>query len=127
AKRAAVGRKYQHQPQAIREVLWRAGSRAHARGDRALREKRGQPGGPARLHGEAQAALRGEMKLKIEAIRARAVAAPMKRPLATSTGSISVAPLLLIDLHTDAGAIGRSYLWTPGEQHLAPLAKLLEA
>ena len=67
------------------------------------------------------------MKLKIEAIRARAVAAPMKRPLATSTGSISVAPLLLIDLHTDAGAVGRSYLWTPGEQHLAPVAKLLEA
>src|SRR5207237_5068384 len=52
---------------------------------------------------------------------------PMKRPLATSTGSIGVAPLLLIDLQTDAGAIGRSYLWTPGEQHLAPLAKLLEA
>ena len=51
----------------------------------------------------------------------------MKRPLATSTGSISVAPLLLIDLHTDAGAVGRSYLWTPGEQHLAPVAKLLEA
>ncbi len=51
----------------------------------------------------------------------------MKRPLATSTGSISVAPLLLIDLHSDAGAIGRSYLWTPGEQHLAPVAKLLEA
>ena len=67
------------------------------------------------------------MKLKIEAIRARAVAVPMKRPLATSTGSIGVAPLLLIDLQTDAGAIGRSYLWTPGEQHLAPLAKLLEA
>ncbi len=51
----------------------------------------------------------------------------MKRPLATSTGSISVAPLLLIDLQTDAGAVGRSYLWTPGQQHLAAVAKLLEA
>ena len=67
------------------------------------------------------------MNLKIESIRARAVAAPMKRPVATSTGSISVAPLLLIDLQTDAGAVGRSYLWTPGQQHLAPVAKLLEA
>jgi len=67
------------------------------------------------------------MKLNIESIRARAVAAPMKRPLATSTGSISVAPLLLIDLQTDAGIVGRSYLWTPGQQHLAPVAKLLEA
>src|SRR5258708_8870979 len=67
------------------------------------------------------------MNLKIESIGARAVAAPMKRPVATSTGSISVAPLLLIDLQTDAGAVGRSYLWTPGQQHLAPVAKLLEA
>ena len=49
--------------------------------------------------------------MKIESIRARAVAVPMKRPLATSTGAITAAPLLLIDLRTDAGIVGRSYLF----------------
>jgi len=67
------------------------------------------------------------MKLRIESLGVRAVAPPMKRPLATSTGSISVAPLLLVDLQTDSGIVGRSYLWTPMKQHLAPLAALLAA
>jgi mandelate racemase len=67
------------------------------------------------------------MTLKIESIRVRAVAAPMKRPLVTSTGSLGVAPLLLIDLQTDGGIVGRSYLFGIGKHNLAPLAKLVEA
>ncbi len=66
-------------------------------------------------------------KLRIRAVQVRAVAAPMKRPLATSTGAINVAPLLLIDLHTDGGVVGRSYLFGIGKHYLAPLAKLVEA
>ena len=50
----------------------------------------------------------------------------MRRPLVASTGAITVAPLLLVDLRTDGGIIGRAYLWTPGAHHLAPLAKLVE-
>ena len=65
--------------------------------------------------------------LKIKGIRVRAVGAPMKRPLATSTGAITVAPLLLIDLHTDAGITGRSYLFGINAHHLPPMAKLVEA
>jgi mandelate racemase len=65
--------------------------------------------------------------MRIEAIRARAVAAPMKRPLATSTGALGVAPLLLLDLQTDAGIVGRSYLFGIGTQNLKPLAALVEA
>ncbi len=49
--------------------------------------------------------------LKVRGVRARPVAAPMKRPLATSSGTVNVAPLLLIDLETDAGITGRSYLF----------------
>ncbi len=64
--------------------------------------------------------------MKIKAIKVRAVAAPMKRPLATSTGAVSVAPLLLLDLETDAGIVGRSYLFGIGKNALAPLAKLVE-
>jgi len=64
--------------------------------------------------------------MKIKAIKVRAVAAPMKRPLATSTGALTVAPLLLLDLETDAGIVGRSYLFGIGKNALAPLAKLVE-
>ena len=67
------------------------------------------------------------MKLRIKSVRVRAVAAPMKRPLATSTGAVSVAPLLLIDLHTDAGIVGRSYLFAIGRNNLKPIAALVEA
>ncbi len=66
-------------------------------------------------------------KLKIRTIGVRAVAAPMKRPLKTSTGALSVAPLLLIDLQTDGGIVGRAYLFGIGKHNLPPLAKLVEA
>ena len=49
--------------------------------------------------------------MKIRSIRARAVAAPIKRPLATSVGTVSAAALMLLDLETDAGIVGRSYLF----------------
>ena len=65
--------------------------------------------------------------MKIRNLRLQAVAAPMKRPLATSIASVTVAPLLLIDLETDDGIVGRSYLFALAKHHLPPLAKLLEA
>jgi len=65
--------------------------------------------------------------MKIRAIRARGVAAPMKRPLATSTGTVGEAALLLIDLETDAGITGRTYLFGLGRHNLAPIARLVEA
>jgi mandelate racemase len=65
--------------------------------------------------------------LRIRAVQARAVAAPMKRPLATSTGKLTEAALLLLDLQTDEGIVGRSYLVGLGKHNLAPIAKLVEA
>jgi mandelate racemase len=65
--------------------------------------------------------------LRVRDIRVRAVAAPMKRPLVTSIATVSVAPLLLLDLETDGGIVGRSYLFAIGKHNLAPIAKLVEA
>jgi mandelate racemase len=65
--------------------------------------------------------------MKITNIRLRPIAAPMKRPLTTSTGAVTVAALLLIDLETDAGVVGRSYLFALGKHNLPPIAKLVEA
>ena len=66
-------------------------------------------------------------QLRVKGVRVRAVGAPMKRPLATATGSIKVAPLLLVDLQTDGGIVGRSYLFGINALHLPPMAKLVEA
>jgi len=66
-------------------------------------------------------------KLAIQDIRVRAVCAPMRRPLTTSNGAVSVATLLLVDLRTRAGIVGRSYLFSIGKQNLKPIAALVEA
>ena len=65
--------------------------------------------------------------MKIRAVQVRAVAVPMKRPLQTSIAAVTIAPLLLIDLETDAGIVGRSYLFALGKHNLAPIARLVEA
>ncbi|HVP08295.1 MAG TPA: enolase C-terminal domain-like protein [Burkholderiales bacterium] len=65
--------------------------------------------------------------LRIRSITARAVAVPMRRPLQTSTGAVSIAPLLLVDMATDGGIVGRSYLFSINKQHMRPLAALLES
>jgi mandelate racemase len=65
--------------------------------------------------------------MKIRNIRLRPVAAPMKRPLVTSVATLTASALLLIDLETDAGIVGRSYLFGMGKHNLPPMAKLVEA
>jgi mandelate racemase len=65
--------------------------------------------------------------LHIRNVKVRAVAPPMKRPLATSTGKLTEASLLLIDLQTDQGIVGRSYLFGLVRHNLPALAKLVEA
>jgi mandelate racemase len=65
--------------------------------------------------------------MKIRGIKVRAVAAPMKRPLHTSIAAVTTAALLLIDLETDQGLVGRSYLFGVAKHHLPALARLVEA
>jgi len=50
-------------------------------------------------------------RLSVRRIRATGVEVPMKLPLSTSAGTIRSAPLLLIDLETEEGITGRSYLF----------------
>jgi len=66
-------------------------------------------------------------KLTVRSVRVRPVIVPMKRSLTTSIAVVSGAPLLLIDLQTSAGIVGRAYLFSPGKTNLAPIAKLVEA
>jgi mandelate racemase len=66
-------------------------------------------------------------ELKIASLSARAVVVPMRRPLLTGTGAVSAAALLLVDLKTNVGIVGRSYLFGISKAHLKPLAAVVEA
>ena len=48
-------------------------------------------------------------KLTINSIAARAVLVPMARRLRTAAGDVPAAPLVLVDVQTNEGIVGRSY------------------
>src|SRR6266446_2754514 len=64
--------------------------------------------------------------LTFRAIHATAVEVPTTYALGTSRGVITKAPLLLIDLETEEGILGRSYLWSYFPAAAAAIAKMLE-
>jgi mandelate racemase len=64
--------------------------------------------------------------LTIRAVRSIGVEVPMTHALGTSRGVITKAPLLLIDLETEEGVTGRSYLWCYFPAAMPAIAKILE-
>jgi mandelate racemase len=50
-------------------------------------------------------------ELTVRSIRTRHLAVPMKRPLGTSAQLVKTAPLLLVDMDTEEGVTGRTYLY----------------
>lgn len=62
--------------------------------------------------------------LVIENVVARAVDAPLTRPVTTASGSIPSAPLILIDVVTSCGVTGHSYIFGYSPVTLKPLAAL---
>ena len=49
----------------------------------------------------------------------------MPRPLAVSSGQVTIAPFVLVDLQIDGGPAGRSYVFAVQRWALAPLAQLV--
>ena len=64
--------------------------------------------------------------LTIKDIKARAVVAPLKRPVRTAVGTIPSAPLILIDVLTEQGSAGRSYIFAYTAAALIPLVRLVD-
>lgn len=62
----------------------------------------------------------------ISAVKARAVVTPMARPVKNAFGVIDVAPLVLIDIETDQGVTGHSYLFAYSKVTLKPFVHLVE-
>jgi mandelate racemase len=64
-------------------------------------------------------------RLIISSLNVRAVHVPMRIPLQTSSGTIRIAPLALLDLHTSEGVTGRTYLFCYTPLVLKPVCELL--
>jgi mandelate racemase len=64
--------------------------------------------------------------LSIRSIRARAIVAPISRPVKNAFGVIDAAPLVLIDVETDQGITGHSYIFAYTRLTLKPLVLLIE-
>ncbi|WP_119303020.1 enolase C-terminal domain-like protein [Dongia deserti] len=67
-----------------------------------------------------------ENSLTIRSLTARAVVAPLARPLRTASGEIPASPLLLIDVATEQGITGRAYLFAYTKLMLRALKTLIE-
>jgi mandelate racemase len=63
--------------------------------------------------------------LRIRDVEARVVDAPLATPVRTASGSVTQALLVLIDLHTEEGPIGRAYLFAYQALALRPLRDLV--
>ena len=64
-------------------------------------------------------------RLTVCDLRVRAVSVPMRLPLQTSGGTIRIAPLALIDLDTEEGVTGSTYLFCYTPLVLKPVTELL--
>lgn len=64
-------------------------------------------------------------RLTISGLAVRAANVPLRLPLQTSSGTLTVAPLALIDLQTAEGIVGRTYLFCYTPLALRPVCELL--
>ena len=64
-------------------------------------------------------------KLTLRSLNVRAVNAPLARPVRTASGNIEVAPLVLLNLVTEEGVTGTSYVFCYTPVALQPVATLL--
>ncbi len=65
--------------------------------------------------------------LTVRSLRAVGIEVPMTYALGTSRGVMTKAPLLLIDLETEEGVTGRSYLWCYLREAMPAIASILQA
>jgi len=65
--------------------------------------------------------------VKIRSLRARPVLVPLKRPPVSASGGIPAAALVLIDLETDGGITGRSYVFAFASWAFGPVVGCLQA
>lgn len=65
-------------------------------------------------------------EIRIKAIRTRAVNVPLEYPIRTAVGVVATSPLILIDLHTNAGVTGSAYVFTYTPLALKPVQHMID-
>jgi mandelate racemase len=65
--------------------------------------------------------------LTMKSLTTRQVNVEMSRPLLTSSGVIRTCPLVLVDLQTEEGVVGRSYVFCYTPMALGPVAGLIQS
>ena len=63
--------------------------------------------------------------LTVRALNAVGVAVPMTYALGTSRGTVTRAPLLLIDLETEEGVTGHAYIWSYLPEAMPAIASVM--
>lgn len=61
----------------------------------------------------------------VRSLRPRAIKAPLRKPHKTAAGTLEVAPLVVLDVETDVGVTGCSYVFVYTPVALSPVASLL--
>jgi mandelate racemase len=79
--------------------------------------------GNGRLRGRKE---RRVDRLTLHDVRARAVLAPLRRPIRTASGAIEASPLVLLDVSTREGITGSAYLFAYTPLMLRPLLELVQ-
>ena len=64
--------------------------------------------------------------LKVREVRARPIELELERPVETASGVLRTAPLVLIELASEEGPVGRSYVRCYARVALDPLAQLID-
>lgn len=67
----------------------------------------------------------GIPKLTFESVQVRAVSVPLRRPIVAKVGEYRHWPLILIDVKTREGIVGRSYLEPYLQKSAVPLARMI--
>ena len=64
--------------------------------------------------------------LTLESVQVRAVSVSLRRPIVAKVGQFTHWPLILIDVHTREGVVGRSYLEPYVQRSVAAIASVIE-
>jgi len=69
--------------------------------------------------------IRMDGELSVQGVQVRTALVPLSPPLQSASGTVSAAPMVLIDLRAEGGIVGRSYLFCFTPLVLGPLARLV--
>ena len=64
--------------------------------------------------------------LTLQSVDVRAVVLPLRRPIVSKVGEFRDWPMILIDLYTREGVIGRSYLEPYLKDAMRPIAQVIQ-